>query len=322
MTIEPKPKPRQLARRDVLRAAAGAVLTTGAASCKDPQPSPSANQESAQQHAAAGEPLGHPYGKKPKVVLIRDADALDEAGKPRAEVLARMLDEAVVKLLGASDRVAAFKQLVKPGDTVGIKSNVWRHLPTPPELEQALRQRVIDAGVAADRIAIDDRGVRGNPVFQRATALINVRPLRTHHWSGIGSCIKNYIMFSDSPPDYHPDSCAGLARLWSLPEVKGKTRLNILVMLTPQFHSKGPHNFQKRYTWPYKGLIVGQDPVAVDATGLRILEAQRREHFGSDRPLYVPAKHVAVADRKYQLGIADAQKIEITKLGWMDRALI
>ena len=44
-------------------------------------------------------------------------------------------------------------------------------------------------------------------------------------------------------------------------------RLNILVMLTPQFHGVGPHSFSSRFTWPYGGLLVGTDPVAVDATG-------------------------------------------------------
>ena len=48
---------------------------------------------------------------------------------------------------------------------------------------------------APGSVGVDDRGVRTNPVFARATALINVRPLRTHAWSGLGTCLKNYIMF-------------------------------------------------------------------------------------------------------------------------------
>ena len=178
------------------------------------------------------------------------------------------------------------------------------------------------ACVAKERIGIGDRGVLDNPIFQQATALINVRPLRTHHWSGVGSCIKNYIMFSRTPWTWHDDSCANLAGLWELPAVKGKTRLNILVMLTPLFHGKGPHHFQAKYTWEYKGLIVGSDPVAVDATGVRILEAKRKDFSAQEEPFTTSPTHIQAAEEKHRLGIADPSRIDVQKLGWMDHALI
>jgi len=260
--------------------------------------------------------------KKAKVVLVRDAGVLDPAGNVKADVIERMLDDAVTTLFGVSDPVAPWKELVKPTDTVGVKTNVWNFLPTPKELETAIKNRLMEAGVREERIGISDRGVRKDPVFQQSTALINVRPMRTHHWAGVGSCIKNFAPFAPSIPKYHPDSCADLAGIWQLPEVKGKNRLNILVMLTPLFHGKGPHHFQKEYTWPYKGLLVGTDPVAVDATGVRILEAKRREHFGEDRPFDVSPKHIRVAQDKFKLGIADPERIEVVKVGWMDDVLV
>jgi hypothetical protein len=94
------------------------------------------------------------------------------------------------------------------------------------------------------------------------------------------------------------------------------------VVLTPLFHGKGPHHFQAEYTWAYKGLILGTDPVAVDATALRLLEAKRREHFGQEQPFSVPPKHIQVAQDKYQLGLADAQRIDLVKLGWSEGLLI
>jgi hypothetical protein len=233
-----------------------------------------------------------------------------------------MLDQGVTALLDVTDPVAAWRRLISPTDVVGIKSNVWRFLPTPRELEDAVRKRVIAVGVDGGRIGVDDRGVLGNPVFEKATALLNVRPLRSHHWAGVGSCLKNYIMFSPNPPSWHGDSCADLAGLWKLPAVSGKTRLNILVMLTPLFHGKGPHHFQARYTWDYNGLLLGVDPVAVDATGVRILEAKRREFFGENQPFSVPPKHIRVAEEKYRLGVADPNRIEVKKIGWQDGVLI
>ena len=259
---------------------------------------------------------------KSRVILIRDKNALDSSGQINAEVIQRMLDDAITTLLEEKNPVDAWKTMVNQSDIVGIKSNIWSYLPTGREVEQALKRRIMDAGVRGGNISISDRGVRRDGVFQKATALINVRPARTHHWSGMGSCIKNYITFVPSPPAYHADSCADLAKIWSLPQVKGKTKLNILLMLTPLFHGIGPHHFSRKYTWTYKGILVAQDPVAADATGVRILQAKRRQFFGQERPLQPPAKHIFLADTRHNLGNSHPDRIELVKMGWNEDILI
>jgi Domain of unknown function (DUF362) len=259
---------------------------------------------------------------KVRVVLVRDKEALDASGTPNAAVIQKMLDDAVTALVGEKDPVRAWKTIIRPEDTVGIKTNTWKFIPTTAQVEQALKRRVMDAGVAEDRISIDDRGVLNNPVFKKATALINARPARSHHWAGMGSLIKNYIMFTPNPSAWHPDTCADLAKIWSLPEVKDRTRLNVLVMLTPLFHGIGPHNFSKDYVWDYKGLIVSRDPVAADATGLRVLQARRREFFGEDRPMQPTPHHIFLADTRYHLGVSGEDRIELVRLGWNEGILI
>ncbi|HUU05166.1 MAG TPA: DUF362 domain-containing protein [Patescibacteria group bacterium] len=266
--------------------------------------------------------LGAQEPGKTRVVLIRDKDVLDESGVAKADVMQKMLDEAIRTLLSEKETATAWKKIIKPTDVVGIKTNVWRALATPPQLEEAIRNGVLSTGVKAENISVRDRGVLSDPVFMKATALINVRPMRTHDWSGLGTLLKNYIMFVPDPPRFHPDSCADLATLWQLPEVKGKTRLNILVMLTPLFHSVGPHGFNPAYVWKYYGLLVGLDPVAVDACGARIIQAKRREFFGEDRPINPPPKHIELADTRHHLGTADPNKIELVKLGWQEGILI
>jgi len=260
--------------------------------------------------------------KKTRVILIRHPDALDATSAFNEPVIQQMLDEAVAKLLDAGDPVEAFKLLVKPEDIVGIKTNVWSFLPTPAPVEKAIKRRVLDAGVKEENIGLDDHTVRTNPLFQKATALINARPVRTHYLAGMSGCLKNYIMFAESQPDYHPDSCASLGSLFLLPQVKGKTRLNILCALTPQFHGRGPHNFSRRYVWNYKGLIVGLDPVAVDSVGLRLIQAKRRKELGPAQEIPPVPKHIPLADTKYGIGTADPAKIELIKLGWLDDVMI
>jgi hypothetical protein len=257
-----------------------------------------------------------------RVVLIRDREVLDEQGKADPNGLHRMLNAGVSELVGEKDAAAAWRRLFSPSDVVGIKSNEWSRLPTPAALEEAMRTELERVGVAPADIAVDDRQVKSNPVFRRATALINTRPLRTHDWSGLGTCIKNLITFTERYPDYHGDACAPLGSIWLRPEIKGKVRLNVLVMLTPQFHSTGPHSFSQEFIWPYGGLILGVDPVAVDATGARIIEAKRKLYFGDDRPMRPPPHHIQIAETQYGIGVADPERIEIVRLGWQEDALI
>jgi len=259
---------------------------------------------------------------KTRVVLVRRREVLGADGRVNGVVLHGMLNEAVAALLGEKDAGAAWRRLVKPADVVGVKSNVWGPLPTPPELERAIREEVVKAGVRAENVAVDDRGVRSNPVFRRMTALVNVRPMRTHAWSGLGTCLKNVIMFVDNPPDYHGDSCASLGALWQLPQLAGKVRLNVLVMLTPQFHSVGPHSFAKDLIWPYYGLVVGVPPAPVDATGARIIQAKRRQHFGADRPVSPSPHHIEIAGSRYGLGPTDPAQIDLVRLGLAEDALV
>jgi len=311
---------RSLTRRDFLKAAAvtplaGAIggFCTSAGTAAVPSTAPASGGG-----VAALKSIAFPS----RVVLVRDASAVGEARKLNGPVIQKMLDDAVAALFGEKDAAAAWKKIVGPADVVGIKTNSWNYLPTGKEVEEAIRKRVLDAGVPADKVAIADRGVLTNPVFQAATVLINARPARVHYWAGMGSCIKNYIQFVPKPSDYHDDACADLATIWSLPVVKDRTRLNVLVMLTPLFHNIGPRGFSESYLWPYKGLLVGKDPVAVDATGYRIIQAQRMKHFGEDKPLETSAHHIMLADTRHKIGTSDPNLIEVIKLGWKDDILI
>jgi len=267
---------------------------------------------------AVGIPAGAEEGRRvrdpSRVVLIRNEKVVGDDGTLDGGLVKEMLNEALMALLGPDNPDDCWKQIIQPDDIVGIKTNIWRFLPTPAEVEDAIKDGIRVAGVPDENVGMGDQNVLRLDIFERTTALINTRPMRTHAWSGVGSLIKNYIMF-DNPSDYHPDACADLAKLWELPMVKGKTRLNVLVMLTPQFHNMGPHHFDPIYTWPYGGLIVSTDPVAADAVGLQIIQAKRGQEFGEDRPLQPTAHHIQLADTVHGLGNADRSAIELVLLG-------
>jgi len=292
---------REITRRDFIRGTAGLALATALGG------------------ALPGETKAE---KTAKVILIRDEKALNDKGEIQAGSVQKMLDEAVMDLFAENEPRRAWAKVIKKSEIVGIKSNSWGRLPTPPELEEAIKRRVLEIGVEEKNISIDDRGVLRNPVFKNSTALINVRPVRTHHWASVGTCIKNYIMFVPDPSNYHEEGCSPLGKIWSYPIVKGKTRLNVLCALTPQFYGRGANFFDRRYVWPYKGLIVGTDPVAVDAIGAHLLQKKRIAFFGEDRALDVPPIHITVADERYHLGVSDLNRIQLIKKGWQEEVLI
>jgi len=254
-----------------------------------------------------------------KVILVRDPKVVTAAGGVDMAVAARMLDDAVCALTGAEKPAKAWRQIFGPKDLVGIKTNGWRNLPTPPEVEEALRNKMVLCGVPPASVRLTDHGARTE--LGSCTALLNVRPARTHHWAGMGSCIKNYIMFVEEPSAYHSDSCADLGAIWNLPIVKGKTRLNILLALTPQFYGRGPHNFDPRHVWTYGGMFVSKDPVAADALGAELLRLKRIEFFGEDKPI-TPTKHIEYAETRHGIGVADLKRIDLVKLGWQEKPLL
>ncbi len=231
-----------------------------------------------------------------------------------------MLDQGVRTLLGVDDTVEAWHRLIEPNGPVGIKTNVWSYLPTPRAVEAAILRRVIDSGVPMDRIHMDDRGAR--TTLSDCTRLINARPLRTHHWAGIGGCLKNYIMFVSLPFWYHPNACANLGRIWTFPIVKDKTRLNVLIVLRPLFHGRGAHHYNPKYVWEYKGILVSRDPVAIDSIGVQLLSAKRRDYFGEDRPFPKLTHHVTYADIRHHVGVSDPEQIDLIKVGWKEGILI
>ncbi len=257
-----------------------------------------------------------------RVVLIRDEGLLNMQGRINPEILEGMLDRAMCALFNTTEPLSAWKQLFGPEDIVGIKSNSWYLLPTPEKLEEFIVQRLRESGVREENMAVDDRGVLRNPLFKDASALVNVRPMRTHHWSGLGTLLKNYIMFVPRPSAYHGNACEKLGAIWHLPQIKGKTRLNILVMITPLFHGIGPHHFNRKYQWNYQGLILSRDPVAADATGAGIIQAKRKSFFKKQMPISPPPIHIMAADTRYGLGNSRPERINVVRLGWKEDILI
>ena len=244
-----------------------------------------------------------------------------------------------MRFSGERTAKAAWSKYIKPSDAVGVKMNVMMNA-TRPEVVRAIVRRVLDVGVKDANIITWDRnragiGMEGvesrnlrpgydakshisKVITEKCSALINVPGVKAHWLSGVAVALKNWVgvarglNVSDKDVTYaiHADSCAECCKFNAMPVIRDKCRLVIVDALRPLCHG-GPQ-VNPRYLWPYKGLLVSTDPVAMDVVCQRIIQEQRdKMNLGPVRP---PAKHIPVADKKYHLGASDWDKIEVIRI--------
>ncbi len=259
---------------------------------------------------------GQKTAGKSLVLLVRDENVLDDRMNVNKKILAGMVDRIILELTGKKDSQQAWLSFFNPQDVVGLVPTPMMN-PTHQELLEVIKEALMAIGIPEANI----RNAQGRNVdLTSITALISVPGLKAHWLTGIGTVIKNYILYSGAPRNYHYEDSAKLGEIWHLPQVKGKTRLIIVDALRPVC-DKGPQ-FDPRYRWPYKGLLASTDPVALDVVGLKIIQAKRDELRGEPWPISPPPICIEAADTVYQLGQSKLENIEIRKIGWDKEILI
>lgn len=91
-------------------------------------------------------------------------------------------------------------------------------------------------------------------------------------------------------------------------------------LLRPYF-GPGPQ-INPLHRWNYHGVMVSNDPVAVDAICLKIRQAKRNQFKGEKWPITPPPDSIAAADQTYKLGTSDPTKIKLIRVGWDKDILI
>ena len=287
-----------LTRRDFIRGTVGATLTVSLLGVPWPKGSAQAARSSL-------------------VTVVRDKNVMDAGLKVDAKILQTMIDQTVLRVTGKIDIQEAWAALVKPDDIVGLVPTP--HLnPTHQELVDVVKASLMkEAGISEKNIIMAQGGKRRPG---KCTALISMPALKGHWLTGIGTVIKNYIMYSGRPSNYHQEKSAKLGEIWRIPEVKGKTRLVLVDALHP-LCDKGPQ-VDPRYQWAYNGLIAGTDPVAVETVCLKIITEKRQALRGEPWPISPPPICVEAADKVYRLGTSKMEEIKIAHFGWEEDLLL
>ncbi len=97
-------------------------------------------------------------GSKSKVVIAKDAMLRSSASAIDSTRMSALLDRAMQTWFGSKDALAPWRQLVRPGQVVGLKVNTiaGRGLSTNTALVQAITERLQNAGIKPYDIVVWD----------------------------------------------------------------------------------------------------------------------------------------------------------------------
>ena len=139
--------------------------------------------------------------------------------------------------------------------------------------------------------------------------LINVPVLKAlDGYCGVTLGMKNHYGSIADPGAHHKDIMEHIPLINSLPGIREKTRLVLLDAIFGEYQWQNGRD--QRYVTRVNKILVSGDPVAIDATGWRMIEKLRKEHGLpplQPQPVYI-AKAAALG-----LGVDDPSRIELVE---------
>jgi uncharacterized protein (DUF362 family) len=270
--------------------------------------------------------------------------------------LISLLDSGMQAYFDEDEVISAWKNIIKPEEVIGLKVNCLSGPGgTHHELVEAICERLRQVGVKADQIIIWDRmdedlenggfkivyrgkqircfgndaagftsdfeifgsaaSLVSKTISQYCDAVINIPVLKDHGIAGLTMSLKNLFGAIHNPNKYHLNvGDPYIADVYMLPSIKNKVRFTICDTINAQYHGGPSH--MPHWTWPFNGLIFGEDPVALDYQGWQLVEAERRKYNlkslkeSGREPTYIST----AADTNHRLGTNDPGKMEIIEI--------
>ena len=289
------------------------------------------------------------------MVISRDPQLRRPGAGIDSDRLLKILDRAVQAFYDCDNASEAWRLVARPGEVVGLKVNclAGKGISTNVVLVEAIAERLQQAGVRdlviwdrlnsdleSARFRINEKGpgVRcfGNDTLgyeselvtfgsagsllartltRECDAVINLPVLKDHGIAGVTMALKNVFGAIHNPNKYHLSvGDPYVADVNMLPPIRQKLRLHICDATAAQY--EGGPSFMPQWTWPYNGLLVARDPVALDYTGWQIIERKRAEK--GMKPLKEmkrePTYIATAADASHRLGTNDPRRIELVEV--------
>ena len=143
---------------------------------------------------------------------------------------------------------------------------------------------------------------------------LNLPVLKDHNLSGVTCALKNFFGAIHNPNKYHDQGCDPfVADLNQVRQIREQQRLVVCDALRVQYNG-GP-SYHPQWAENFGGIIVGDDPVAVDFVGYQIIDRIRRKHGLADlEKAGRKPKHIfTAADPEHSLGKASLREIDLVE---------
>ncbi len=144
---------------------------------------------------------------------------------------------------------------------------------------------------------------------------LNLPVLKDHGLSGVTCSLKNFFGAIHNPNKYHDDQCDPfIADLNAVPKIRNQHKLVICDALRIQYNG-GP-SYHPQWAEHFGGIIVSDDPVALDFVGYQIIDKIRGDRkLPSLEKTGRKPKHVfTAADQEHNLGTAKAEEIDLVEI--------
>jgi len=261
-------------------------------------------------------------------------------GRVDFDVIEKLVDQGMQSLLGRSD-ATAWQGFFAPNDRIGIMIDAGKY-PVQAATVDTVIDRLVGAGVLPSRIVVfsgDERdlfnagfninrdttgvrvlgaeseGYRGGVsriALEYCDVIINIATLRTDPDLGMAGCVANMLaavpnvtrVAARRQPELLPAAVAH-------PVLRAKVKLHLLEAYLPLLEMQG----QTRVTWPYRGLLMGTDPVALDVIGRKILQGCRNAYKQAPWPLPERVDYLPIAQAQCRLGQAEEKMITVQLTG-------
>jgi uncharacterized protein (DUF362 family) len=140
------------------------------------------------------------------------------------------------------------------------------------------------------------------------TSMINICVPKTHGGSIFTNSLKNHYGTIDNPGRMHANNCSnpGIPEVNAIPIIRKKQKLVVSDALLMVIEA-GPR-WDRRFIRPFGGILVGTDPVAVDAVALSLLDDLRKAE--GMEPIAPRVPHIRLAG-ELGLGKSDLADIDL-----------
>jgi uncharacterized protein (DUF362 family) len=153
-------------------------------------------------------------------------------------------------------------------------------------------------------------------IMERLTTVqLNIPVLKDHGLSGLTCSLKNFFGAIHNPNKYHENGCDPyIADLNAVPQIREQQKLVICDAMRIQYNG-GP-SYHPQWADNFGGIIVGDDPVAVDFVGYQIIDRIRTNNGlpslekAGRKPKYI----FTASDQDHNLGKASMEEIDLVEV--------